>query len=300
MPENRPTWTAIGVAFVGLVVGIVAVASLIYLAGAGTKEDWIATSREMLKITFQAIALGALGGLVKLIIDRRKTDEAKADEQRKTDEARENEQRKAREAAENEQRKAAEVAKSELRDRRYRFISSLVELARAVDEARLIIRANRSVKSWTDAINDRIIPARSRLRDILHELRNWSEAGLPVFENTDSVDEHLRNMDRYLVTLLDEYADNKQRLGEVQLRAEQAKERDDGTRERLLDDIWRSIKGFENSGDLIGNGTKYGAFRTDYLGALLEMRRSLATKADKELAESSASGVTTPSSSGSP
>jgi hypothetical protein len=256
---NRPSGTAFAVAGVGLIVGVTAVISALYLASTGTSSDWIPVYQEVLKISFQALAIGALGGLVKLILDRRR----------------------ARGVAAAERRKARELDATELRDRRYRFITSLVELARAVDEARLVIRANRSVRSWTDMINDKIIPARSRLRNIIHELRNWKEAGSLVFEDNEGVIAHLQAMDGYLHDFLDEYANNKQELGEVQLWAEQARgkrHKERAERERLLNQIWNQMQGLKVLGDLIKDEGGYGAYRESYLGALLIMRQSLTTK----------------------
>ena len=251
---------------------------MLYLARSGTSADWLAICKEILKITFQALAIGALGGLVKLIIDRRKAEEAKDAELRRQEEGMEREQQQRHELAVADAHKAAEVAETELRDRRYRFISTLVELTRSVDEARLVVRANRSVKSWTDMINDRIIPARARLRDITHEHWNWADAGSPVFEDTDSINDALFAMDAYLRTLLTEYADSKQELSEVQLWAEQAKGKSHEERQerkRLLNQIWNEMQELPILGDLMDDGPRYGAYRKAYVDTLLKMRRSL-------------------------
>jgi hypothetical protein len=235
----------VSTAVVGLVIVAIAAFAMSRLLNTGTAADLIPVYQEVLKTSFQALAVGALGGLAKLILDGRK---------------------------------AREVAETELRDRRYRFISTLVELARAVDEARLVVRANRSVKSWTDMINDRIIPARARLRDITHELRNWADAGSRVFEDTKSINHDLMGMDSYLRALLVEYGDSKQELGEVQLWAEQAKGKshEEGEeRKRLLNQIWNQMKELPVLGDLMNDGPQYGAYRESYVDALLKMRRSL-------------------------
>jgi hypothetical protein len=232
----------ISTAAVLLVVVASAVLAGLHLFSTYTDSDWLPVSEEVLKISFQALAIGALGGLAKLIIDWRK---------------------------------AREVAQTELRDRRYRYISSLVELARIVDEAPLLVRADQSVKSWTDVINDRIIPAHCRLRDIIHELRNWDGAGLRVFKDTRSINKHLDKMDCYLKELVIEYADKKQELFKVQLQAEQARGKRREERQRLL---WSQMQRLKNLGDLIDDGRGYGAFRGNYSDALLEMRQSLPAK----------------------
>ena len=269
VPHRLQSPLIVATAVVGLVVALVAVVAFVLLVTGGA-SDLIPVYQDMLKTSFQALAVGVLGGLAKLIFD----------------------QRKAREVEDTELRKAREAAETELRDRRYRFISSLVELARAVDEARLVIRANRSVRSWTDMINDRIIPARARLRDITHELWNWDHAGSRVFEDTDSINNDLVGMDTYLRALLAEYGDSKQELGEVQLSAEQAKGKSHAEweeRKRLLDQIWKQMQELPILGDLMTDGPQYGAYRKSYVDALLKMRRSLTPQ-----------GTTTPLSSDPP
>jgi hypothetical protein len=136
----------VATAVVGLTIAAIAVIALSRLASMGTARDWIPVYQDVLKTSFGALAVGALGGLAKLIFDQRKAREADA---------------------------------TELRDRRYGFISTLVEVIYNIETAKLVIRANRSVKSWTDMVNDRIIPGCSRLADMTQQLINWAEAGLP-------------------------------------------------------------------------------------------------------------------------
>jgi hypothetical protein len=147
--------------------------------------------------------VGGLGGLAKLVFD----------------------QHKAQEAAANEKRKEREAAADELRDRRYRFISTLVEVIYNIETAKLVMRANRSVRSWTDMVNDRILPGCSRLADMTHQLNNWAEAGSPMFDDTEGVAKELQGMNDYFAALLAEYGNKKQTLGELQLKAEEAKQR---------------------------------------------------------------------------
>jgi hypothetical protein len=258
----------VATAVVGVTIATIAVIAFSRLASTGTARDWIPVYQDMLKTSFGALAVGALGGLAKLIFDQRKAREADA---------------------------------NELRDRRYGFISTLVEVSHDIDTARTVIRANRSVKSWTDMVNDRIIPASCRLRDMTHELSNWAKAELRVFDDTESVAEELEAMNSYLRTLLDEYGDNKQALGELQLKVEEAKKTNQNEREQLLNQIWNKMHELLVLGDLIkvGGGSSYRAYRSNYVGALLKMRRSLVPKkaAQLTLTVGSAQGVTTPSSS---
>jgi hypothetical protein len=281
---------------VGVLVIVVAAIAAVRLAGAKTGSRWIPVYQDVLKTSFQALAIGALGGLAKLVFDRRKAGEAEAAKQRRREEARAKEEQQRAELAMADARTAAAVAETELRDRRYRFITSLVELARTVDEARLVIRANRSVRSWTDVTINRIIHARSKIRYVIHELQNWADAGSHVFDHLSDLDEHLDKMDKYLVTLLDEFAGNKQDLGELQAEAEAAKG-NRRERDRLLNELWSKMTSLEHFGDLINDGPEYGDFRQDYQNALLTMRKSLAPNATAGLAKSSGPAVTTPSSS---
>jgi hypothetical protein len=136
----------VATAVVGVTIAAITVIAFSRLVSTGTARDWIPVYQDVLKTSFAALAVGALGGLAKLVFDRGKARAAAADE---------------------------------LRDRRYRFISTLVEVIYDIETAKLIIRANRSVKSWTDMVNDRIIPGCSRLADMTQQLINWAEAGLP-------------------------------------------------------------------------------------------------------------------------
>jgi hypothetical protein len=153
-------WTAV----VGVAVAAIAVTALILLGSLGKKSDWIPVYQDVLKASFGALAVGGLGGLAKLVFDKRKAQETAADE---------------------------------LRDRRYRFISTLVEVIYNIETAKLVIRADRSVTSWTDMVNERIIPGCSRLADMREQLSNWAEAGLPMFDETEGVAEELQKINSY-------------------------------------------------------------------------------------------------------
>ena len=180
----------VGTVVVGVVVATIAVTAWLHLRSTGGETDWIPIYQEVLKTSFAALAVGSLGGLAKLLFD---------------------------------QRKARDAAATELRDRRYRFISTLIEVIYDIETAKLIIRANRSVRSWTDMVNERIVPGCSRLADMAQQLINWADAGLPVFDDTEGVAEELEGMNRYFASLLAEYGNNKQALGELQLKAEAAR-----------------------------------------------------------------------------
>ena len=122
-------WTTVA----GAAVFAIALVAGLLLATAWPNSDWIPVYQDVLRTSFAALAVGGLGGLARLILD---------------------------------QRKAQEVAAGELRDRRYRFISTLVEVIYDIETAKLVIRSNRSVKSWTNMVNDWIILGCSRLADM--------------------------------------------------------------------------------------------------------------------------------------
>jgi hypothetical protein len=257
----------VATAVVGVTIAAIAVIAFFRLVSTGTARDWIPVYQDVLKTSFGALAVGALGGLAKLIFD---------------------------------QRKAQEAAETELRDLRYGFISALVEVSHDIDTARTVIRANRSVKSWTDIVNDRIIPAQSRLRDMTHELQNWADAESRVFDDTENVIKELKEMNNYLRDLVDEYEDKKQALGELQRKAEEAGRTNQKEREHLLAQIWNGMKELDFLGDLIKprRSTGYVAYQNHYDDALWTMRLSLAPKkaVQSKVTASSAQGVTTPSS----
>jgi len=270
--------TGVAVVVVALLVVAIAVVAALLLASADPNSAWVPVYQDVLKTSFTALALGGLGGLVKVILDGYKTQEARIAEARKLQEDEEAEQRRRLDATRADELKAREADAAELRDRRYRYITTLVDVSQDIDTAKLHIRANRSVKSWTDMVNERIVPARSRLGNMSHELSNWTEAGSPVFDQTRSFTEELQGMDDYLHSLLDEYAENKQDLGELQLRAEQAaREKDLNAREQLLNQIWARMSGLLFLGDFVDHLEKYQDYHDNYLAALLKMRQSLVT-----------------------
>jgi hypothetical protein len=242
----------VATAVVDVTIAAITVIAFSRLVSTGTARDWIAVYQDVLKTSFAALAVGALGGLAKLVFD---------------------------------QRKARDAAADELRDRRYRFISTLVEVIYDIETAKLIIRANRSVKSWTDMVNDRIIPGCSRLADMTQQLINWAEPGLPMFGDTEGVAKELEGMNSYFALLLEEYGNNKQALGELQLKAEAAKTTtqetpEQLTREQLLTQIWKEMWALKVLGGLISHDHDdiYRAYRSNYVDALLTMRRSLVPK----------------------
>ena len=91
-------------------------------------------------------------------------------------------------------------------------------------------------------VNERIIPGCSRLADMAEQLNNWAKAGLPMFDDTEGVAEELRKINSYFAELLAEYGNNKQDLGELQRKANEAKQTRKQTREQLLAQIWNEMQ----------------------------------------------------------
>ena len=223
----------------GVVVVAMAVSASVALFVADTDERWVPVLQEVVKISFQALALGALGGLAKLFFDGRRD---------------------------------REVLEQEIRARRHRYINSVVEASHQVDNARVVLRANRSVKTWSDIVNVDLIPARTRLRQLTHDLRNWTEARRPVFATSEAIADLLEDMYGYLGALIEEYAEHKTRLSEMQSAAADAK----GTeRAALLTEIWHEMQALRMFGDYIADGGYYAGYRDRYLSVLREMRSSL-------------------------
>ncbi|MET1089291.1 MAG: hypothetical protein ABWY04_19580 [Arthrobacter sp.] len=224
---------------VGAVVLAAAITAVILLAMDTSEILWVPILQEIVKVSFQALAIGALGGLAKLLLDRRRDREAQA---------------------------------KELRERRHQYIAVVIEASHQIDNARLVMRANRSVLTWTTIVNNDLIPARTRLRQLTHSLRNWTEAGRPVFDNGEIIARDLEGMYHYLGDLVEEYAENKVRLSEMRRLAEVAEGHE---RSRLLTEIWDDIKDLKLSGDYLGDGGRYASYRRKYLRVLGEMRSSL-------------------------
>lgn len=209
------------------------------LATTNPDPRWVPVLQDVVIISFQAMAIGALGGLAKLFFDGR------------------------RERA---------VQHDEIRERRHRYINGVVDASHRVDNARLVLRANRSVRTWSDIVNNDIIPARTQLRQLTHDLRNWTQARRPVFPSGEPIADLLEDMYGYLGDLVEEYAEHKTRVSEVQSAAESARGED---RAALLAEVWDDLRGLPLFGDYLEDGVHYGVYRDRYLGVLREMRSCL-------------------------
>src|SRR3954468_20764365 len=57
---------------IGVTVVVVTIVSLVLLSGRHDDDQWTPVLQDVLKIGYQAVAVGALGGLAKLVLDRRR------------------------------------------------------------------------------------------------------------------------------------------------------------------------------------------------------------------------------------
>ena len=257
--DGRP---AIGDRFDRAFPFVVAGVLVLVLTGAGvavlgllwsTSPDgvWVPVYQDIIQAAYQALGIGALGGLAKVAIDRRRDAERDA------------ERRSERDATEAE----------DLRARRHSYIQQVVMASHDIDAARMRIQANKSVRTWTDAITDVLIPARSRMRVVKHELQNWREANAPVFGPDAGVEEKLNELAAYLGDLMWEHAKHKRDLGELQREAE----RQYGSeRQEAIEEIWEALEALPVLGGFVASesGT-YGSFRALYVDVLTEMRTAL-------------------------
>jgi hypothetical protein len=224
---------------VALVVVSSAMASAVLLLTDNIHDTVVPVLQDIVRVAYQALAVGLLGGLAKQLIDRRMAQQAEA---------------------------------LALRDRRYASIEGLVSASHLVDNARLLIRANRSVKTLTEQMNASIVPARTQVRNVAHNLRNWEDAKSPTFPHSARIINLVEEMSEYLMSLIEEYADNKKVLSELQRRAEQGVDQD---RLVLLDEIWVRLQDLAWLGDCLQDGETYGEYRENYVAALKLMRGEL-------------------------
>ena len=151
------------------------------------------------------------------------------------------------------------------RDRKEHFVRSLIGVTHEIDLTRLLIMANRSVRRWDTQMNERIIPAYTRLRELHHDVETAGAADDAIFPNSDDVLDGLWQMRTYIKPIVDEFAEHKKKLAELQRQAEQ---------DRSFEDrIWEEMLALPHLGDLVQDGEGYARFRERYR-QLLELLRS--------------------------
>jgi hypothetical protein len=154
------------------------------------------------------------------------------------------------------------------RDRKESHVRRLIDLTHDVDLARLLISANRSVKTWSDQMSTRVIPAYTELRDLQHDHKTAVAAKQPIFVHETEISKGLQDMGDWFSALSKEFAENKKSLSELQRLAE-----DDRTRQ---DELWETMKLLPLLRDIVNDeGPRYGEFRKSYVTVLTIMRAEL-------------------------
>lgn len=260
--DTQRTLVVVGVVgLAALAVGLAIVAA-VRLRDLDADDPWRPVAADALKTAYQALIIGALGGLLKIWIDqsRRRADE----------------------------RRRLVTIRSEL-------IDGVVHSSHRLDTARTLLRANQSVRTLSDVMTDIVIPARVKLREISHDLRTWRAAKVEVFDEHAflAVTYLLHRQVRYIDALLDEYAEHKRDLGELQWHAEQAKvptggaksetERDAADqacrerRRKALAELDEGMEALVRVHDFVEGTGGYGEFRSFYFDTLTTLRETVPT-----------------------
>jgi hypothetical protein len=153
------------------------------------------------------------------------------------------------------------------RERQSEVLRSLISVSHRIDAARTFIRANRSVKTWTVQMNDQVIPVYTDLRDIYHNARASEASRQPVFREPGAIDERVTVMHDYIRDLVEEFAERKKDLAELQLTAEKDRS--------LQSEIWQGLLALDVLGDLIKGSTRYKKYRDAYVGAVAAIYKEL-------------------------
>jgi hypothetical protein len=254
-PESPAVFVATVV--VGFVVAAVAIVGAIMLNVVPSNSGWAPVLQDIVKTAYGALAVGALGGLLKLVIDAKKS---------------------------------KDLAESELRERRRSFIRDVISARNQVDSARMRIRANRSVKTWSEAVNDSLVPARTHILNVSQELSD-ATVKPTIFPNFGEFRAWLDIMYHYLDRLIEEYADNKQPLSELQRSAEAAA--DATERQGLLKEVWSEMLSLGELGDLLREEKLYRMFGRASIYVQRGMRRSLLPQS---IGDASSEGISDPDS----
>ena len=229
--QRRISWWWTAAIAVLLVALALGVFSFFMLDEDGSVNLWL----EVGKLAFQAFAIVLLGFLLKTAIDDSKDRAAR---------------------------------RESLNRRRSEYIRRLIDVSHTVESARSFIIANRSVKTW-DAQMQQCVAAYVELRDIRHDVKTDTDSGQKLFENWNDFQPAIKDMEAYLKALIDEYADNKKRLSELQIVAERHRNRQD--------EVWSRLNDLCHLHGLI-DGATYWPFRDHYWHALTAMRSQLSAR----------------------
>jgi hypothetical protein len=110
-------------------------------------------------------------------------DDARDQRASREDEIRQQDDQQARKM---ERRRTQEAQR---RERQRSYVRRLVDDSHGVEMARMLILANRSVKTWSEQMNQRIIAAYIDLRDIRHDQQTSIDSGHPIFPDWGKIEE---------------------------------------------------------------------------------------------------------------
>lgn len=168
-----------------------------------------------------------------------------------------------------------QVERTQRREQQRAYVRRLIDASHKVDQARVLIRANRSVKTWSEQMNQRIIAAYVDLRDIRHDMETAKISSDPIFFDWEPIRTSIKCMEEVLKDMIDEFGGKKKELSELQLQAEQDRSRQE--------EVWSSLLKLPHLGDFLIDDRVFGrtepaydSFRDNYRIALTHMRIHLA------------------------
>jgi hypothetical protein len=154
---------------------------------------------ESAKGLIQLVLVVLLGAALKLLVDRYQ------DQEHRAEQIREDHQR------------LAEQNRQFRQDKYDRLVQSTNQLRRAW----VLIAANRSVKTWSEQMYA-VIEAGLTLRMIKHQIYSSRDIQYPPFPNHREVVHLTELMYRYMDWVVEDFAEHKKELSELQRQAEEA------------------------------------------------------------------------------
>jgi hypothetical protein len=260
--RSRFVWVQISVVILAVVAFGLLILAATSLSGLSIDSPWRDVAQDVLKTGYQGVVIGALGGLLKYSIDQGRQHAA-------------------------ERRELVRI--------RTEVIEGVVHCSHQPDTGRTLLRANRSVRTLSDVMTDIVIPARVLLREISHDLRTWHDANVAVLNRNAylAATYYLHRQVQYTNALLDEYAECKQPLGELQWHAEQAKTPTGGAKDEAARDaadvacrarraaalaaVNEALDKLVEINDYTKGTGEYGEFRSFYVKTLTTLRGTLSS-----------------------
>lgn len=219
--QMAKAWAGAKVYWAALVAVVVAIVVFVSTAGNSSGSVWY----EVAKLCAQFLILVVLGVLVSYTLD----------------------QLRARHADER-------AAKARQED----HVRRLIDITHDVDLARLMLFTNRSLRSWSKQMTERIIPAYTAMRNLVHDQKTALQAGSPVFKDCAKILLELLNMNEWLRRLCNEFAQQGNNLSPL-----------------ARYKAWSTMRNLQFTEDLVRDGDDYGEFRDTYRSVLASMRKEL-------------------------